>query len=198
MGAGVPTDAARPSWIEPDAYKHILIYAGGDEASYVFTFPKGRLVGTIAQDALGVCSDENGDVFFTQVRDVVEYAHGGTAPIATYEVAGTAYSCSVDQTTGNLAVVVYCISECTGEEVVVLRAPGEPPHAYSVPLKTLLHCAYDDKGDLFVDGDNGVRFGITELLAGATVFQRIKLSRSIDHGAQIQWDGRRSRRSKGI
>lgn len=181
--------AAR-SWMEPDAYQHFLIYAGGDEESYVFTFPKGRLVGTIAQPAFGVCSDDNGDVFFTQVKQVLEFAHGATTPSATYNVTGTAYSCSVDPTTGNLATVVYCISQCSGDEVVVLRAPGEPTQVYTVPgLKTLLYCAYDDNGDLFVDGDDGLRFELFELPAGATGFQRIKLNRTIDRGAQIQWDG---------
>lgn len=188
--AGISSERAAGSWIEPAAYKHILIYAGGDEASYVLTFPKGRVVGRIAESALGVCSDAGGDVFFTQVNAILEFAHGGTTPITTFDVGGTAYSCSVDPTTGNLATVVYCISQCSGDEIVVLRTPGEAPQTYVVPqLRTLLYCAYDDKGNLFVDGDNGLRFGLTELPAGATAFMRIKLDRTIDHGAQMQWDG---------
>lgn len=182
-------DPATRSWMEPDAYKHTLIYAGGDQASYVFTFPAGKLVGTIAETSFGTCSDSNGDVFFTQVKSIVEYPHGGSAPIATFAVAGSAYSCSVDPRTGNLAAVVFCFSEC-GDEVVILRAPGHPPKTYQVPgLKSLLYCAYDDEGDLFVDGYNGARFGLWELPKGVGAFTNVKLKQKIDFGAQIQWDG---------
>jgi hypothetical protein len=108
---GGASPAAR-SWMDPDAYKHTLIYAGGDEASYVLRFPDGKL-GTIAQTSFGLCSDNGGDVFFTQVKRILEYAHGGKAPVATFAVDGSAYSCSVDPTTGDLAASFACRSAAT-------------------------------------------------------------------------------------
>jgi hypothetical protein len=167
-----------------------LIYAAGDIASYVFTFPKGRLVGTISSPAFGACSDQSGDVYFTQVRDIAEYRHGGTKPIATLKVPGTAYSCSVDPVSGNLAAVVFCIKHC-GEEVFVFTAGGKRPRRYPIPMLTsLLYCTYDAGGNLFVDGYDGTRFGLAELASGSAGFSSITLKNSIKYPAQIQWDGK--------
>lgn len=173
----------------PDAVRHTLIYVGGDAASYVFT-TFGKLVGSIAQTSFGTCSDRNGDVFLTKVNGIVEYAHGGMTPIATFTVPGTAYSCSVDPTTGNLAAVVFCLSSCSGDEVVILRAPGEPAKVRrDRELHSLLFCAYDAAGNLFVDGYNGSQFGLSELPKGKVRFANIALQSAIRFGAQVQWDG---------
>jgi hypothetical protein len=188
-GVALPPAAVSGTQTLPNAAGRDLIYAGGDEASYVLT-TGGKLVTTLAQTSFGLCSDRFGDVFFTEVNGIVEYRHGGTSAIATFAAPGTVYSCSVDPVTGNLAAVVFCLSKC-GEEVVVLRAPGEPPKVYHDPaLTSLLYCAYDDAGNLFVDGSDGAEFGLTELSKRGHAFARIALKRKIDFGAQIQWDGR--------
>jgi hypothetical protein len=189
--AGVPAAPAGHlrSWMASDAGRQPLIYAGGDVASYVFDFRSGKLVGTIAETSFGTCSDGNGDVFFTQVKRIVEYAHGGTTPIASFRLPGTAYSCSIDPTTGDLAAVVFCLSKC-GDEVVVLQ-PAEPPRTYhDGTLDSLLFCAYDASGNLFVDGYNGSQFGLTELPKGARHFAGVTLNKTIRFGAQLQWDGK--------
>lgn len=171
-----------------DIGRQPLIYAGGDVASYVFAFRSGKLVGTIAETAFGTCSDSSGDVFFTQVKRIVEYAHGGLKPIASFSVPGTAYSCSVDPTSGDLAAVVFCLSKC-GDEVVVLRPPQRRRIFHDRTLHSLLFCAYDASGNLFVDGYNGSQFGLTELPKGARHFASVTLNKTIQFGAQIQWDG---------
>ena len=60
-------------------------------------------------DASGACSDANGNVWITNAFQdsyaggtLVEYAHGGTAPIATLEDQGyfVPVACSVDPRTG--------------------------------------------------------------------------------------------------
>jgi hypothetical protein len=184
---GLPAVKAQSTTL-PGSFSGALIYAGGDEASYVFSFPAGKLVANIAGTSFGTCSDRNGDVFFTRVKRIVEYAHGGTTPIATFKAPGTAYSCSVDPTNGNLAAVVFCIAKC-GQEVVVFPARGSP-RRYHVALKSLLYCAYDDNGDLFVDGYNGTQFGLAELAKGRRAFASIALKQPIEFAEQIQWDGK--------
>lgn len=175
--------------IDPNSLRHPLLYAGGDQSSYVFRFPEGTLVTTLPQSALGVCSDSDGDVFLTQAKRVLEYRHGGTRPIAAYAVAGAAYSCSVDPMSGNLATIVYCISQCAGDEVVVFHSSGQPV-TYSIGHATrLTGCAWDDRGNLFVDGYKRERFGLWELAAGTTTFEEIQLNAAIQNGAQMQWDG---------
>jgi hypothetical protein len=188
--ASVPSASAGQSrsWMASGAGRQPLVYAGGDVASYVFDLRSGKLVGSIAETSFGTCANNNGDVFFTQVKRIVEYAHGGTTPIASFAVPGTAYSCSVDPTSGDLAAVVFCLSKC-GDEVVVLQ-PAEPPRIYhDGTLASLLFCAYDASGNLFVDGYNLSQFGLTELPKGARHFAGVTLNKTIRFGGQIQWDG---------
>lgn len=176
------------SWIDPAVVGRTLVYGAGDESSYVFT-TGGKVVGSIAEIALSTCSDRNGDVFFNKVNSIVEYAHGGTTPIASYPVPGTAYACSVDPTTGDLAAVVYCLSGC-GDSLVVITTPGRRPQSYTdIALPSLLYCAYDPSGNLYVDGYSGSQFGLAELRAGSTALQTIAVSQNIQYAGQIQWDG---------
>jgi len=59
----------------------------------------------------GLCVDAQGNVFVPTWQGesgtrgyVYEFAHGGSTPIATLSDPGGAFGCSVDLTTGNLAV----------------------------------------------------------------------------------------------
>lgn len=123
-GCGMPNDSNSPltlgesnalrhsgSWMAPDAGKKSLLYVSDyqNDAVYVFSFPAGELTGTLSGFAgpFGECTDTAGNVFIANARppEVLEYAHGGTSPIATIKDPGQyPYACSVNPTTGNLAV----------------------------------------------------------------------------------------------
>jgi hypothetical protein len=181
--------AQTPPLQAPAAFNGTLIYAVGDESSFVFTYPRGKLVHELPATGLSACSDHRGNVFVTQVESVAKYEHGAAKPVESYKVAGSAYSCSVNPKTHELAVVVFCIRGC-GQELVILRDHGRHKSRYHVAsLTSLLYCAYDDKGNLFVDGYNGTAFGLAELPRGAHRFVGISLDKPIKYPAQIQWDG---------
>ena len=159
--------------------------------TYVFRFPGGRLTAKIPIGSFGMCSDAMGHVFLTHVGRIEEYAHGGTTPIATASVPGTAYSCAVDPTTGNVAVVVFCLSGC-GDEVVVYRQPfGLPPKTYKDSgLNSMLYCGFDPSGNLYVDGYNSSgTFVLAQLPPGGDSFTNITFDQSISAAGQVQWDG---------
>lgn len=171
------------------APKGTQIYAAGDESSFIFGYPHGRLLHEIPTTGFSTCSDRNGNVFVTQVRGIAKYQHGATEPVKIYKLgAGTIYSCSVNPQTQDLAAVVFCIRGC-GEEVVILRKHGPRSRYHVGPLTSLLYCAYDDKGDLFVDGYYGSQFGLAELRSGGDRFINIAVDKQINAAAQIQWDG---------
>ncbi len=71
-----------------------LLYVSDTESGdvYVFNYPKGTPAGTITglTDPGGECVDAKGNVFVTNTggSNVLEYAHGGTAPIATLKDPG--------------------------------------------------------------------------------------------------------------
>ena len=161
-----------------------LIYAtGGCGGICVLSYPSGDLVSSIALsgDKEGACSDSAGNAFITNGTQVVEYAHAGTTPIATLVIPGrTALGCSIDPTTGNLAVTF------NGNDVnlaIFPSATGEPT-LYDAP--TAAYCGYDADGNLFLSGEKV----IAELANGSSSFQLFSIVGKARVIGQIQWDGR--------
>jgi hypothetical protein len=77
------------SWMLPEAKSDDLLYASESIRNKVFilTYPGGKLVGTLTgfNMPFGDCVDGVGDVWIINQHppEVIEYAHGGTTPIAT-------------------------------------------------------------------------------------------------------------------
>jgi hypothetical protein len=177
--------------VSPDDWKGNLLYVGGDQKTYIFKYPGGKLLGTIASGSFGMCSDARGDVFATRVGEIFEFTHGGTSPIRVYKAPGTVYSCAVDPTTQNFAAVVFCLSGC-GDSIAVYRQNLQAPtQVYrDAKLRSMLYCGYDDAGNLYVDGyDKHGRFMISELTSGSQRFKNIHFSDNVAAAGQIQWDG---------
>jgi hypothetical protein len=177
------------SWMLPEAKSGsaLLYYSEGQEV-VVLSYPRGKLVGTLNgfYAAQGVCSDVAGNVFVTTggTETVVEYAHGGTEPIATLGDFGYApLGCAVDPVTGNLAVAnLAAFNGNAGTVAIYGGAKGKPMYYAAPGFARYRWCAYDASGNLFVDGDAG----LTEMPYGTESFQNISLSVS---GEGLQWDG---------
>jgi hypothetical protein len=90
----------------PEAKSEELLYASSLPYSvYVYTYPKGKVVGFLSGfSPRGLCSNQNGDVFVASRYGVYEYPHGRAKPIAIIAVQYPE-GCSLDPTTGDLAVV---------------------------------------------------------------------------------------------
>ncbi|HEY1654258.1 MAG TPA: hypothetical protein VGF86_04005 [Candidatus Tumulicola sp.] len=187
------------SWIEAAAKRSDLLYVSdtvtGD--AYVFSYPQGKAEGAITglEDPAGECVDGQGNVFVTNTgaSNVLEYAHGGTSPIATLKDDGYfPVGCSVDPQTGNLAVTNFATySSQPGNVVIYKHAKGRPTGNYTDPSTSqYLLCGYDDKGNLFADGLTGASaFSLVELRRGATALTPVDLNQPIGSGGGVQWDG---------
>ncbi|MGC1381622.1 MAG: hypothetical protein WA814_11445 [Candidatus Baltobacteraceae bacterium] len=192
------------SWMAPGAATGDLLYITDLAADdvLVYSYPGLKLVGTLTGflNPDGECTDKKGDVWIVNnqlshaAEDAVEYKHGGTKPIATLEVGGGfAVSCSVDPTTGDIAVTD---SETYGggEGNLAIFAHGKgTPTFYEIP-KFFYHyfCGYDPKGNLYIDGGsyNDV-FEFAELPKGSKKFKNITLKgAAINFGGNVQWDGK--------
>jgi hypothetical protein len=106
------------SWMLPEARNDDLLYVSdGGGGVNAYSYPSFDLIGQLtipyARGAEGLCVDKQGDVFVpawtgngsSVTAYVYEFAHGGTEPIAILDDPGALNtSCSVDLTTGNLAV----------------------------------------------------------------------------------------------
>lgn len=126
--ASGPRAAHGRSWMLPEATSEDLMYvSNGNGTVTVYSYPQGNMVGTLLgfDIPMGECADAAGDVFITvyDLAKIFEYAHGGTKPMA--KLSGTEYpsSCSVDPTSGNLAVDTTAFG---GPVSIYAHAKGSP------------------------------------------------------------------------
>jgi len=149
-----------------------------------------------------VCSDpSNGNVFVTADNRIDEYTHGGTSPIATLTPpSGDAslWGCSIDVTTGNLAVAVSQTNEGPSDNGAVLifkGAKGSPAIYSDKTMHVYYYCGYDGAGNLYVVGDGydknqQLQPTFTQLPKGSSTFTDFTLNSNIGYVYKVQWDGK--------
>ena len=190
-GNEVPQTAGAPSHRQRSS-SATLIYAVGDNL-YVLSYPNVALVSTIHQQGFGICSDGVGNVWVADAEghQLVEYAHGGTTPIATLSDSGQyPASCSVDPSTGNLAVVNSATTGSSGTVAIYANAQGTPSSYTDPDIYYPGYCGYDNAGNLLVDGQS--KSGTPEfalLPTSSKSFTNITLNKKIADGGAILWDG---------
>ena len=197
----VAATAAHPdrgrSWMAPDAKTNDLLYISSNLNGdvYVYSYPYDRLKGTLTgfSSPAGECVDKSGHVFITSKSGILEYAHGGTTPIATLKDAGLAEGCSVDPKTGNLAVTnASTLSSSQGNVAIYKDAKGSPTYRTDSKIYNEDSCGYDNAGNLFVDGQDVSSGGLrlSEIPSGRTFFRDITLNQTITGAGGVQWDGK--------
>jgi hypothetical protein len=186
------------SWMLPEAKVSTLVYVSGafTKEVRVYAYPKLRLVGRLNDfgtnaEPRGLCSDKTGDVFVTVIAPnfqsfIYEYAHGASTPTNILADPGWAAGCSVDPTTGNLAVSNTEGAPSQYATVAIFANAQGTPTTYTDPaISFFLYCAYDDSGNLFVDAYQGADL-IGELAAGSDAIKNITLDKKVAPGS-LQW-----------
>jgi hypothetical protein len=191
------------SWMSPGATSKDLLYISNyaSNSVVVYSYPQDKLVGTLTgfHEPDGLCTDKKGGVWIVNNQesqsseDVVEYKHGGTKPIATvYDPGEIPVACSIDPTTGNLAVTnIETYASGPGSVALYGHAKGSAT-LFAVPqMVEVYFCGYDDKGNLFVDGVGSHGFLFAELPKGKKTFKNITLKGgTILYPGEVQWDGK--------
>jgi hypothetical protein len=208
-GCGVPRPMSQPpavatrvdpgkSWMLPQALgKTTLLYVSLDDRRVgVYDYDTGKRVGTLSgfNDPIGGCVDAKGDVYITEYvnGETVEYAHGGAQPLRTFSTDGQAWGCSVDA--GNDLAVTDRDTRTGPGQVCVWKGgkSGSQSTCYgSRPACDMMSPGgYDDKGDLFVPGEDNATGDVCVLLAGATSLTELPLNYSFDTPGAAMWDGK--------
>jgi NHL repeat len=189
---------ATPSWIAPGASTQNLLYVsnGGADDVDMYSYPAGKAAGNLGgfKHPAGVCADKAGDVWIVDSGSskIVEYAHAGKKPKATLTDAGALnlLGCSVDSTTGNLAVTDAGGPTGGGGVWMYTDAKGTPKEYQLHAIQFVYFCSYDDGGNLFVDGlGSGYGFAFAELASGGRALKSITLSQGVGFPGGVQWDG---------
>jgi hypothetical protein len=183
------------SWMAPNAKNSKeLLYVGDDETNdvYVYDYKSGKSVGTLTgfSAPYGECVDAKGDVYIANFddQDVVEYAHGGTKILNTYELSGaTPIGCSVDSK-GDLAVTSFDPGEV---EVFAGGNPSKGTLYSGTSCYYLWSMGYDHSGNLIGIGENedaGREY--CGLLSGGTSITTLSFSGTIYFAGGTMWDGK--------
>jgi hypothetical protein len=191
-------DAGR-SWMAPDAKKTKTLLYVADEATgdvYVYSYPGGKLKGTLTGFSLpsGMCSNKAGDVFILNGggSTIEVFAHGGKTPIRTLDLPGyPELNCSVDPTTGNLALGAL-LGSCGDCIAVFANGSGTPTTYTPSGQNGIPGCGYDNHGNLFCDAyGSGNKFALYELPAGSATVTSIAVSGASGlRAGSMQWDGK--------
>jgi len=189
--------------MSPDAKKGDLLYiaTAGNNDVEVYSYPKAKLVGTLTNLNWpeGECVDKDGNIWITNfgisgAGDVVEYAHGGTTPVATLsDPYQHPLGCSVDPTTGDLAVTSTYGTSSPGQGDVAIykKARGTPKTYTDQEIFYYYFCGFDSSGNLFIDGiSSGSAVEFAELSKSSKTFTNLTLNKSIAHPGGVQWDGK--------
>jgi hypothetical protein len=177
-----------------DVASQDLLYITGIDRVNVFSYPGGKPKGVLTgfDSPVGDCVDKTGNIFVTnQIPPrIYEFAHGGSKRIAVLDVVKTEVNpvgCAIDPVTGNLAVTGFS----SGAEVFK-KARGKPVFYSDKGFYDMEFCAYDDKGNLFVNGNVTMkRSALVELVKGDTKFTNIALDIPTNHTGGVQWTGKR-------
>jgi hypothetical protein len=198
---GVSRQSHGHSWMTPDKKKKkALLYISDYNNSVldVYSYPALKMVGQITglSNPDGLCNDKKGNIWAANNtgQNLAEYKHGGTSPIATVSDSNNyPVSCSVDPGTGNLAASnIFTLSGAQGSVAVFAKAKGSPTFYQDADLHDVFFVGYDNKGNLFADGENASgRFEFAELAKGSSTLKTIALSGgSITFPGTIRWDGK--------
>ena len=149
-GFGVPANGARvapasrrSSWVAPDAKRDDLLYISDltDQVVSMYSYPRGRLKGQITGffNPEGLCVDKSGNVWVVNdtsdgIHQITEYAHGGTTPIANLnDPNGNVNGCSIDPTSGDLAVTSFFGATGNQGSVSIYRGAKGGPVDFVAP-----------------------------------------------------------------
>lgn len=166
----------------------------------IFSYPGGKMQGQVTGLPSGfgprrLCTDTAGDVFVAGTLNqssrnygaIYEFSHGGTSPIAMLTDEYVPFGCSVDPTTGTLAVSNLDGSQSSyGSVAFYQNASGKPKYVNSNIRDYFGPCAYDDAGNLFVSEAGMDK--LAELPKGSKQFQELHISNGA-YLESLQWYG---------
>lgn len=184
----------RGSWMSPEAKSHDLLYVAdlGTNSVDIYTYPQAHLVGSLTGfgDVASLCSDSKGNVYVVDGAGPVDvYAHAGTSPIRQLPTAGLPDGCSIDPTTGSLALTNES-SYLHGVVTIYAKAQGKGKIYRNKTVDATFFCGYDDKGNLFIDGwSRSSTLILLQLPTGSKSFGITQLQNFENLGG-VEWDGK--------
>lgn len=197
-GNVAPVVTPASSALRPEKSDTPLLYVGdlGQAHVDVLSYPQGvsHFVLSGFSTVNGLCTDKSGDVWVSDGHDgkLVEYPYGSEEAKQTLTDPGFfTLGCAVDPHSGDLAVAIQPTNSNPGGIAIFKHAKGKPLNLTGLEFYFPSFCAYDDKSNLFFDGngESGMFF-FAELRKGSQTMRRISLPQQIEVAGGVQWDGK--------
>lgn len=157
-----------------------------------FVYPKGTTYDTLSglSDPQGMCAETHRNKFWvtlTGAAEIEQFKIGDTTPLktlSTSSVPGEVVGCSQDPTTGNVAGGMIGAGD-----VAIFTGGTGTPESVSDGLEDTFFVGYDNKGNLFADGEGSTGVDLVEMPAGSSSFHRVNLPNTIEFPGNVEWDG---------
>ena len=168
--------------------------AGNDSVTF-FSYPLGKRISTLTGfgTARGLCVSKGGDVYVVdaQKSEILRYLHGASSPSKVlYDQEYAPNACALDPLSGTLAATLTSESKGPGVLAIFAHANGRPVYYGTATITNPAYCAFDDKGNLFIDGtDFKGNFALGMIPFGYRSVFNVKLNQTIAVPGGIQWDG---------
>jgi hypothetical protein len=187
----------RKSWISPEARRAPrLLYVSDDGTNDIdiFTMPglalKGQLTGF--SEPQGMCSDASGNIWVanTGTNQLLQLSRSGSLLKTLSDPTGFPVGCAVNRLNNDLAVTNIIGNPSGDGNVVVYANSTGTPQAFADPsVFEYFFPAYDNDGNLYVDGEGSAGFALMELAAGSSTFSNITISGgTLVFPGGVNWD----------
>jgi hypothetical protein len=178
----------------PEAKKiKALIYASAGNVN-VYDYATATQVGSLTgfNNPYGQCVDKRGDVFLTtsigSEGAVLEYAHGGSSSIKTFNTDGNPIGCSISPVNGDLAVTNGAFG-VTGDVQIWKHATGTPAtYTNRQDCNQMWPPGYDNRGNLYIETGN--YHSVCELPVGGSSLVAVEFNHDIGYPGSVMWDGK--------
>jgi hypothetical protein len=186
------------SWVSPDVKRAPrLLFVSDDSYNdvFIFTMPAMQLKGTLTgfSEPQGMCSDKQGNIWVTNTgtSQGLKYSRTGNLLATVSDPYGYPVGCAVNPSNGDLALTDIFDFSGAGGVIVYPGGSGSPTRYTNSAQYEYFFAAYNDDGDLYVDGFSypSFTFTISELPSGSGTMHTVPISGgSVNFPGGVNWD----------
>jgi hypothetical protein len=187
----------RKSWVSPDARRApriLFISDDGTNDINMYTMPALVLKGTLTgfSEPQGMCTDASGNIWITNTgtESVIQVSRTGATLNTLSDPGEFPVGCAVNRANGDLAVTnIIATTGGTGSVSVYANATGTPTKFTDPSVSEFFFPTYDNAGNLFVDGEGGAGYALTELASGSGTLTNVSVSGgTLFFPGGVNWD----------
>ncbi|MFY9663630.1 MAG: hypothetical protein WAL67_05960 [Candidatus Cybelea sp.] len=187
----------RKSWISPEARRAprlLFVSDDGTDDINIFTLPglalKGQLTGF--SEPQGMCTDASGNIWVanTGTNQLLQLSRSGSLLKTLDDPTGFPVGCAVNRLNNDLAVTNIIGNPSGDGNVVVYANSTGTPQAFADPsVFEYFFPAYDNAGNLYVDGEGSAGFALMELASGSSTLSPVSISGgTLFFPGGVNWD----------